>query len=254
MNKLLAFYRANKGKGAGLQAFAGNEPEILVYDMIVSSDADSEWMGGVSAEAFVRALRGGNAARVHVRVNSPGGDAFAGIAMANAIRAYPGEVIVHVDGYAASAASFLVAAASRTVMGAGAMVMVHKAWTIALGNSDDMMAAADLLEKLDGQQIEMFRGKNGDYDWDAALAAETWFTADEAIAIGLATEKAADYDKRAAALAFDLSAYANAPAVQGVITQDAPTPIDAVVASTNDDVVNIERRKRIARLAALQVA
>jgi ATP-dependent Clp protease protease subunit len=247
VNKLLAFYRANKGKGQGFQAMDGDEPTLMVYDVIVSSEADAEWLGGAPADAFVRALRGMSAERVHVRINSPGGDAFAGIAMANAIRAYPGEVVVHVDGYAASAASFLVAAAERVVMGAGAMVMVHKAWTIALGNSDDLMAQASVLEKLDGEQAEMFRAKSPDYDWEAALSAETWFTADEAIGIGLASEKAGDYDKRPRALAFDLSAFERAPVIE------QPEEI-APVAQDDDDVVNIERRKRIARIAALRVA
>jgi ATP-dependent Clp protease protease subunit len=241
MNKLMSFMRANKGKGAGFVARADDEPELLVYDVIVSSDADASWLGGASAEAFVRALSGMSADRVHVRVNSPGGDAFAGVAMANAIRAYPGEVVVHVDGYAASAAGFLTAAAPRVVMGAGAMIMVHKAWTIALGNSDDLMKQAAVLEKLDGQQVALFSEKNKDYDWQSALAAETWFTADEAIAVGLATEKAGD-KPAARAFAFDLSAYENAPAVE---------PVAEFAAA---DLAAVERRKRVARVAAFQIA
>jgi ATP-dependent Clp protease, protease subunit len=248
MNKLLAFYRANKGKGAGIVARAGDEPVLMVYDVIVNSDADAEWLGGASAESFVRALQGLNAPRVHIHVNSPGGDAFAGIAMANAIRAYKGEVVVHVDGYAASAAGFLTAAADRVVMAQGAMIMVHKAWTITAGNSDELMAQAAVLEKLDTQQVELFAGKNKDYDWESALRAETWFTADEAIEVGLATEKAGDMPKQAKALAFDLGAFANAPAIEAVVeTADEPVKDPSV-----DE--GIERRKRQARLAALRFA
>lgn len=235
MNKLQAFYRGNRGKGAGFQAaLTGDEPRLMVYDMIVSSDSDAEWLGGCSAESFVRALQSTSAPRVHVHVNSPGGDASAGIAMATAIRAYPGEVVVHVDGMAASAAGFLCAAAPRVVMALGAMIMVHKAWTIAFGNADDMMAVAALLEKLDAQQVELFRTKNPDHDWEAALAAETWLDADEAIAIGLATEREAE--KPALAMAFDLTAFANAPELSQAAT---PQP-----EGTTDQ---IERRRRVAR-------
>jgi ATP-dependent Clp protease, protease subunit len=255
MNKLMAFYRANKGKGAGIVARAGDEPVLLVYDVIVSSDADAEWLGGASAESFVRALQGMNAPRVHVRINSPGGDAFAGIAMANAIRAYPGEVVVHVDGYAASAAGFLTAASERVVMAQGAMIMVHKAWTIALGNADDLMKQAAVLEKLDGQQAELFAGKNKDYDWPAALSAETWFTADEAIAVGLATEKAGDAPAQAKALAFDLTAFDNAPQAEKVIVT---VVVDVEDGSNSEgdmpDDEEIARRTRVARALALQVA
>lgn len=240
MNKLLAFYRGNRGKGAGFEALAGDEPRLMIYDMIVSSDSDAEWLGGASAESFVRALQGLSAPRVHVHVNSPGGDAFAGIAMANAIRAYPGEVVVHVDGVAASAAGFLCAAAPRVVMALGAMIMVHKAWTIAFGNSDDMIAQAEVLEKVDAQQIALFQTKNPDYDWQAALAAETWLTADEAIAIGLATEREAE--KPAMAMAFDLTAFANAP--------ELPEPVPAPDATIQQDAT--ERRRRVAR--ALELA
>lgn len=247
MNKLLALYRTNRGKGEGLRALAdGGEPRLMVYDMIVSGDSDAEWLGGVSAESFVRALQSLSAPRVHVHVNSPGGDAFAGIAMANAIRHYPGEVIVHVDGIAASAAGFLVAAAARVVMAMGAMIMVHKSWTIAFGNADDMLAQAAVLEKVDAQQIALFQTKNPDYDWAAALAAETWLDAEEAIAIGLATERE---DKAPSmALAFDLTAFANPPELPAA---SAPAPDPVPEPDHTGEQEAIERRRRVARALEL---
>jgi ATP-dependent Clp protease protease subunit len=241
MNKLLALYRANRGKGEGFRALDGEEPRMMIYDVIVSSDADAEWLGGASAESFVRALQGMSAPRVHVHINSPGGDAFAGIAMANAIRAYQGEIVVHVDGIAASAAGFLVAATPHAVMAPGSMVMVHKSWTIALGNSDDLMATAAVLEKLDGQQAELFRAKVADYDWESALAAETWFTAAEAIAIGLASEQEAD--KPVMALAFDLSAFDSPPKLPTAQAEPEPQP---------DNSHEIETRRR--KVRALELA
>lgn len=248
-NRLLAFFRANAGKGQGLGIRAETaEPELLVYDFIVSSDADAHWYGGgVSAESFARALAGLDAPRIHVRVNSPGGDAFAGIAMANAIRAYPGEVVVHVDGYAASAAGHLTAAAARVVMGLGSMIMVHKGWTIAMGNENDFRAQADVLGKLDAQQVRLFAEKAPDYDWPAALAAETWFDADEAIAIGLASELADARPNGAKALAFDFSAFDKAPAAQTrpVITEPTPPADDTAARAA------AARRAREAQALAL---
>lgn len=245
-NKLLAFYRANAGKGAGFTVRAqGDEPELLIYDYIVSSDEESRWWGGVSAETFSRTLAGMDAPRIHLRVNSPGGDAFAGIAMANTIRAYPGEVVVHVDGYAASAAGHLTAAAARVVMGLGSMIMVHKGWTIAMGNETDFRATADVLGKLDAQQIRLFAEKNPDHDWAAALAAETWFDADEAIAIGLASELADTRPNGAKALAFDFSAFKNPPAV-------APAPEPAPPADDTAARAAAATRARIAQAMALK--
>lgn len=252
MNKLIALYRANRDKGQGFKAMDEAEPRLLIYDVIVSSDADAEWLGGASAESFVRTLQAMSAPRVHVHVNSPGGDAFAGIAMANAIRAYPGEVMVHVDGIAASAAGFLVAAASRVVMAPGAMVMVHKSWTIALGNSDELMSTAAVLEKLDGQQVELFRAKSPDYDWEAALAAETWFTAAEAIEIGLVEgrEDRGDGATQARALAFDLTAFENPPSPDLPDHQAESQPKTEVCAA--DEAAAIERRRRVVRAMELQ--
>lgn len=242
MNKLLALYRANRGKGGGfrVEAEGEGEPRLMIYDVIVSSDADAYWWGGASAESFVRALQTMTAPRVHVHINSPGGDAFAGIAMANAIRAYPGEVVVHVDGIAASAAGFLVASAPRALMALGAMIMVHKSWTWAIGNSDDLIAQAAVLEKLDSQQAEMFRTKNPDYDWEAALAAETWFTATEAIAVGLATEHEGTAAP-AMALAFDLSAFERAPKLPEAAAPPEP-----------DQTAEIETRRREAEAIELE--
>jgi ATP-dependent Clp protease protease subunit len=72
----------------------------------------------------------------------PGGDVFAGVAMAQAIRAYPGKVTAHIDGLAASAASAVAVAADEAIMAPGSMMMIHNAWTIALGNRHDFMDTA----------------------------------------------------------------------------------------------------------------
>lgn len=209
LSKLHCLLAHNRGKGQ----FRAEGNTIYVYDVIVASEADAAWFGGVAAETFVQQLKG-MAGDVAVRVNSPGGDVFAGRAMAAAIREHAGQVTVHVDGYAASAASFLTSAADRTVMAAGSMIMIHKAWTLALGNADDFMATAALLDKIDGSIAETYaatakrRGVDP-ADFPALMAAETWFTPAEAIAAGLADAVAEDGPK--ARLDWDLSAYEHAP-------------------------------------------
>jgi hypothetical protein len=111
----------------------------------------------------------------------------------------------------------------------------------------------------------MFRAKSPEYDWESALSAETWFTADEAIAIGLASEKA-EMTSKPRAMAFDLSAFEKPPVVASEkITVTTTVTVesddeeympesDEPIAPTDDDVLQIERRKRVARLAALRVA
>lgn len=255
MRKLMNLFRDNRGRGAGLQARATDDGGTVleVYDVIVASDNDVEWFGGVSAEAFARAVRGFKGDELHVRVNSPGGDVFAGVAMAQAIAESPARVVVHVDGYAASAASLLVAAADEAVMAPAGMVMIHKAWTIALGNADDFRREADVLAKIDGQLAETYKRKAGGEtdEWMERMAAETWYTAGEAVAAGLA-DRVAEPVAKAKALAFDLSAYERAPAVAPA----APTDVSAAARAIGEvaaQEMELKRRRARAR-AALQSA
>jgi ATP-dependent Clp protease protease subunit len=233
-NRLLALLAGNAKKGE----FKAEGNVIYVYDVIVASDADAEWWGGVSAESFVKALRG-MSGDVQLRINSPGGDVFGAKAMAQAVREYPGKVTAHVDGYAASAASYLATSAESTIMASGSMIMIHKAWTIALGNADEFRATAGLLEKIDGTIAADYaasaerRGKNAQ-DFEALMAAETWFTPAEAIEAGLADEEAGD--RIHAKVEWDLSAYDHAPApsAPSVVPEPAAVIEPPVAAEINE--------------------
>src|SRR3546814_14124745 len=87
---------------------------------------------------------------VSVRIDSAGGDVFGGRAISQAIREYSGEVTCHIDGLAASAASYIAIAGDRVVAAPGAFLMIHRAWTFALGHCNDLVAQAGGLEKIDG--------------------------------------------------------------------------------------------------------
>lgn len=213
MRQLINLLRNNARKGE----FRAEGNTLYLYDVIVSSKADAEWLGGVDAETFVQAL-GGMSGDVSVRVNSPGGDVFAGRAMAKAISDYPGTVTCYVDGYAASAASFVTAAADRVVMGEGSFQMIHNAWTIEVGNASDLMQTAALLEKIDGTIADTYAGaaERRGVKMDAATFAdlmgkETWLTGQESIDVGLADEIAAKAVKNS--VKWDMSAYEAAPAI-----------------------------------------
>lgn len=198
----------------------GDEATVYLYDVIV---ADDYW-GGVSDKSFVQALAGVTASTIHLRVNSPGGDVFAARAMEAALRGHSAKVVAHVDGVAASAASFLIMAADEIEIADGAMMMIHKALSAVWGNADDMRGRAELLEKIDGTLVKTYADRTGQSPDDIAawMTAETWFTADEAIDKGFADRKsAAASEPSAKAQAWNLRAYANAPAQQPV---DQPAP------------------------------
>jgi ATP-dependent Clp protease, protease subunit len=244
MRKLHNLFAANRGRGAPLALVRnGADVTIEVYDVIVSSEADAQWLGGCPADVFCRELRSLTAGdTAHIRVNSPGGDVFAGVAMAQAVRECAATVIVHVDGYAASAASLIVAAAPDSVIAPAAMVMIHKAWTIALGNADDLMETASLLDKVDGELAATYQAKAGGTaeEWLAAMAAETWYTGSEAVEAGLVTRVAETAARPKNS--FDLGVYARAPKAAEAEPESEDTDAAAALAVAAD----IERRKRVA--------
>jgi ATP-dependent Clp protease, protease subunit len=206
-NKLLNLFKANAKRGS-IKA-EGNV--IFLYDFIVSSEDEAYWYGGVSAEGFAKILAG-MTGPVTVKINSPGGDVFGGRAMAAAIRGYDGEVTVQIDGYAASAASTVAIAGDKVMAGPDAMMMIHRAWTITLGNMNDHLDTASLLEKIDSTIADAYTAKaGGDADaWLDAMTQETWYTAAEALDAGLIDEIMSPAPKSTSnAVQWDLSAYAN---------------------------------------------
>ncbi len=222
-HSLKSLLQANRKRGE----FRAEGDTIFLYDVIVGSDDEAEWWGGVSPGAFARQLSG-MSGTVHLRVNSPGGDVFAGQAMAQAIREYADDIVVHVDGLAASAASYVAIAGSKVVMAPGAMLMIHDAWTFAIGNGEELRQTAALLDKIDGSIAEAYAAKSGKpaADFAALMDAETWFTAQEAIDQGLADEIAEESKSKAKDSArWDLSAFTRPPAAETV--QEEPDPAEA---------------------------
>ena len=207
-SKFLNFMRANAKKGE-FQA-VGNT--IYVYDVIVASDADAEFWGGVSPEAFAKALAG-MSGDVHLRINSPGGDVFAARAMVQAMSEYDsGQIIAHVDGWAASAASLIAVSADKTIMAPGSFLMIHKAWTWTVGNSDDHRASGNLLDQIDTQIADLYAAASGGTagDFTEKMAAETWYSPPAALEAGLIDEIAPDKSEKTTASAslWDASAIA----------------------------------------------
>lgn len=203
--------------------------DIFIYDAIVDDALQAEWFGGVAPEPFVKALADINASTINLRINSPGGSVFGARAIEQALREHPARVVAHIDGLAASAATFIAMAADEVVMNKGALFMIHKAWTFAYGNADDLQATAELLSKIDGTLVTTYVDRTGQSAEKVAewMTAETWFTAQEAIDAGFA-DSIADSQPKAQA-AWNLSAYAKAPQppAEPPAPQPQPSRVDA---------------------------
>jgi ATP-dependent protease ClpP protease subunit len=128
--------------------------------------------------------------QIILRINSPGGEVFEGIAILNLLRAHRASVTAVVDGLAASAASVIAAGCDETVMSPGTQLMIHSPWSFAGGNAADLRKSAAVLDSIESSLIEVYAAKAGEKDWPALLAAETWLNAAQAVEFGLADRAA----------------------------------------------------------------
>ncbi len=159
--------------------------EVFVYGEI------GTW--GVSANQFVQDLRAmdDGVSPVIVAFNSIGGDLFDGLAIHNALSRLGERCTGRIDALAASAASVAVCGAHRVVIAANAMLMIHNPYTFTGGDAEDFRRVADVLDQTLEAIIAAYKSKAPDID-EAELRrmvnAETWLTANEAVALGLADE------------------------------------------------------------------
>lgn len=247
-DRLLRLFAANKDRPRRFDVSAASNggATVYVYDTIVDTDLEAEWFGGVSPGAFARALADiDEAAEIVLRVNSPGGSVFAARAMVQALRGRTARVTAIVDGLAASAASVLITGAAEIQMAEGSMLMIHRAWTLAMGDTGDMLDCAALLEKVDGTIAETYAARAGGdaAHWLELMDAETWFTAAEAIDAKLADAMAPG--AKAAQNTWDLAAFARTPA--GLSARRAPAPPSGKATDTHQRAALLRRLEFAAR-------
>ncbi|MDF8659454.1 Clp protease ClpP [Escherichia coli] len=146
---------------------------------------------GITAKQFAEDLKAlGDVSHIDLRIHSPGGDVFEGIAIYNLLRNHPAEITVYIDGVAASMASVVAMAGDRVVMPENAMMMIHKPWGISGGNAGDMRDYADLLDKVETVLVPAYARKTGKsaQEITAMLEDETWMDGKECLKHGFADE------------------------------------------------------------------
>lgn len=158
---------------------------ITIFDVI----GEDFWTGGgFTAKAMAAALNDIGKNDVTVKINSPGGDVFEGLAIYNLLREHPAKVSVDVMGLAASAASFIAMAGDEINMHLGTFMMVHNAWGLVVGNRHDMRDAADTFDGFDGAITDIYEARTGlkRGDIEALMDKETWLGAADAVEKGFA--------------------------------------------------------------------
>ncbi|NED75272.1 hypothetical protein G3I51_23700 [Streptomyces sp. SID9944] len=164
-------------------AASADEAEVMIYDEI------GGWWG-CTADTFIAELRQVTAPNLRVRVNSPGGSVFEGIAIANALRSHPAAVTIQVDGIAASIASVIAMAGDRVEMCPQTMLMIHDASGVCMGNAADMEEMAELLDLISDNIADAYAARAGGTreQWRDLMRSESWYLPQEAVDAGLADE------------------------------------------------------------------
>lgn len=215
---------------------------LRLYDPIDSYGGP--W--GVSAKEFVGVLDElpADTSEIQLLINSPGGEVWQGLAILNALRAHPAKVVAVVEGVAASAASFIAAGVDELHVMKNAELFVHRAWGLALGNAEDMQKLAADLAHEDANLASIYADKSGGTvdDWLAVMSSDKTYSAQEAVAVGLADrviEPRGDGAKGAKAH-FDLSIFnRSSPAASAV----GPIEKEGEAVAISDDELSTIRQK-----------
>jgi ATP-dependent protease ClpP protease subunit len=224
-----------------IKAAAGDGPaEIRIYDSI-------GWWG-LTAKDFAAELDNVQAEEIVLRINSSGGDVFDGFAIYNLLRDHPAKVTTIVDGFAASIASIIALAGEKIQVHEASVVMIHDPWGVGIGNAEELRQLADVLDKtIAGPMAKLYSDRMDKpiEEIRDLMKSETWYTGEEAVESGFASELIASDSSEDAAAALagrDLSGFRNPPAELAGEVQ--PPAVDEESASTHDDeLVGLMRRR-----------
>ena len=202
---------------------SSNEATLWIYDPI----GDMFGPDAVTAKGVrdrLQSLRG--ITKLTIRINSPGGMVDDAIAIHTLLSEFPANKTVKVDGVAASAATIIVPRNARVEMAEGSKWMIHNPWTMAVGDYREMSKVASIAKKYADDTAALYAARTLQplSVIREAMAEETWYTADEAIAAGYADAKSRDSVKVAAHTLDSLMAKARAVAAMAFPAHVGQTP------------------------------
>lgn len=191
MSKIFNFTGSRAGSPLKIQNKSATEAEVIIYAGI----GQDFWGDGsmVSAKQFSDEMKkiSDSVTTINVRINSPGGDVFDGIAIYNRLKQHKAKKKVYIDGLAASISSIIALAGDEIIMGEAALYMIHLPWTWAYGNRMELDNTINRLMDVEEQMLGIYSKKTGleRSEIRSLLEKETWMGADEALEKGFVTAK-----------------------------------------------------------------
>ncbi len=174
--------------------------EVFIYDVIGAGFFENP------TKDLVKEISSISTDNILLRINSPGGAVFDGMAIYNGLRTPEAKVTTQIDGLAASIASVVALAGDEVKMLRGTQFMIHKPLMFGGGNATDFREMADLLDQVEGSIVDVYKAGSDltDKAIRSAMEAETWYSPEQALDAGFATS--IDDAGDAAENRFDLSA------------------------------------------------
>src|SRR5699024_7601903 len=113
---------------------------------------------------------------INLHINSGGGDVFESIAIGNMLKQHSKKVNIIIDGLAGSGASVVAMSGDTIQMFPNSMMMIHRAWTLASGNANELEKVANDLRKIDGAVVASYKGRfvGTDEELENLVDEETW--------------------------------------------------------------------------------
>ena len=152
--------------------------------------AEQSWFDDDVTPAMFKEELFSGSGPITLHVNSPGGDCIAASQIYTMLMEYPFDVTVQIDGMAASAASVIAMAGTKVTMSPTSMIMVHNPFTAAMGDSDEMRKAIQLLDEVKESIINAYQIKTGlsRTKLSHLMDSETWMNAKKALELGFCDE------------------------------------------------------------------
>lgn len=201
--RFLANRRARKQRAAAVAPvlaatdLGNGEAELVMYGDVMENEPIDWWTGQPTGELCITSQRFldeldtiRNASHISIRLNSGGGDVFAGVAIHNALKELPATKTIHIDGLAASAASVIACAGDEVVVHPGSMFMIHRGYVGMFGwyTPDEVALIQNQCDAITKAMTNIYTAKSGRAEEEIGelVAAETWFVGQEIIDAGFA--------------------------------------------------------------------
>jgi len=146
---------------------------------------------------FQNKIKEANNQPLNIEITSGGGSVTEGLGIADIIANYPEETTATGIGLVASIATVVLLASDKVKMTENSFMMIHRPWGNAVGNSEELEATAELLDKMEEKLLDIYekavlKRKDAEAGMRKKIKkmmfVETWLNAQEALEFGFIDE------------------------------------------------------------------